>query len=72
MRRLLDWLDAAERSKAWLARKIGVSRGLVQQWEQGRCTPSQEQREAIERVTREWAGPVGWYVTVGAWGAEGG
>lgn len=39
-------LQVAERSQAWLARRLGVSRSLVNQWMLGRTpAPSERQRQ---------------------------
>jgi DNA-binding transcriptional regulator YdaS (Cro superfamily) len=40
-------LDAAERSQAWLARRLGVSRSLVNQWMLGRVAIPTERRQQV-------------------------
>lgn len=50
--RLDAWLKREERSNAWLARQIGVSRSAVYQWTTGGALPSAYHIAQIQHLTR--------------------
>ena len=49
---VFPWLEANDLSRAWLARRLGVSRGLVAQWASGRCKPSLDADKQISEIMR--------------------
>lgn len=49
--RLGEWLDKNERSAAWLARRLEVSRETVSAWLSGEYSPSMARAQQIEEVT---------------------
>ena len=49
---LKEWLQKRERTIAWFARMIGVSKTTVHAWISGRSTPSHLHRELIQELTK--------------------
>jgi len=48
---LQEWHQAEGRTQTWAARQVGVPIWTYNKWYNGRCKPSDEHRQAIERVT---------------------
>ena len=48
---LTDWLERNERSAAWLARRLDVSRETVSAWLAGKYSPSVARAQQIEEIT---------------------
>lgn len=51
MQPLIEWLMRNERSAAWLARRLEVSRETVSAWLAGEYSPSMARAQQIEEVT---------------------
>ena len=51
MEELIRWLEANERSAAWLARRLDVTRETVSAWLRGEYSPSMARAQQIEEVT---------------------
>lgn len=48
---LIEWLEQNERSAAWLARRLEVSRETVSAWLSGEYSPSAARAQQIEEIT---------------------
>ena len=48
---LTEWLERNERSAAWLARRLEVSRETVSAWLAGEYSPSAVRAQQIEEIT---------------------
>ena len=51
MDELIRWLEQNERSAAWLARRLDVTRETVSSWIRGEYSPSMARAQQIEEVT---------------------
>ena len=51
MQQLIEWLERNERSAAWLARRLDVSRETVSAWLSGEFSPSAARAAQIEEIT---------------------
>lgn len=58
--RLGEWLETNERSAAWLARQLEVSRETVSAWIAGDFSPSVERAVKIEEITGGAVRADGW------------
>lgn len=58
--RLGEWLETNERSAAWLARQLEVSRETVSAWIAGEFSPSAARAAQIEEITGGAVRADGW------------